>query len=82
MNDVKLSNGLLFSLPVVFDTDDEALVVGDKILLKQDDLPIATFTVESKYVRAPIRRTPSPPLPHRRRRRYCRLRLRLRLRFR
>eukprot|EP00621_Florenciella_sp_RCC1693_P013493 CAMPEP_0182528046 /NCGR_PEP_ID=MMETSP1323-20130603/4250_1 /TAXON_ID=236787 /ORGANISM="Florenciella parvula, Strain RCC1693" /LENGTH=415 /DNA_ID=CAMNT_0024737115 /DNA_START=52 /DNA_END=1299 /DNA_ORIENTATION=+ len=50
VNDVKLANGLLFSLPVVFDTDDESIVVGDKILLKQDDLEIATFTIESKYL--------------------------------
>jgi len=50
VNDVKLSSGLLFSLPVVFDTDDESIVVGDKILLKQDDLEIATFTIESKYL--------------------------------
>eukprot|EP00619_Florenciella_sp_RCC1007_P000105 CAMPEP_0205921162 /NCGR_PEP_ID=MMETSP1325-20131115/12397_1 /ASSEMBLY_ACC=CAM_ASM_000708 /TAXON_ID=236786 /ORGANISM="Florenciella sp., Strain RCC1007" /LENGTH=410 /DNA_ID=CAMNT_0053288945 /DNA_START=19 /DNA_END=1251 /DNA_ORIENTATION=+ len=50
VNDVKLSSGLLFSLPVVFDTDDEDIAVGDKILLKQDDLEIATFTIESKYL--------------------------------
>jgi sulfate adenylyltransferase len=50
VNDVKLSSGLLFSLPVVFDTDDESIAVGDKILLKQDDLEIATFTIESKYL--------------------------------
>ena len=50
VNDVKLADGLLFSLPVVFDTDDEDLAVGDKILLKQDDLEIATFTIESKYL--------------------------------
>merc|ERR1719253_900330 len=30
--------------------DDESLVVGDKVLLKQGDLPIATLTVESKYL--------------------------------
>ena len=45
VNDVKLPSGLLFSLPVVFDTDDEAIVPGDKILLKQGDLDIATLTV-------------------------------------
>jgi len=50
VNDVKLPSGLLFSLPVVFDTDDESLVVGDKVLLKQGDLPIASLTVESKYL--------------------------------
>ena len=45
VKDVKLPSGLLFSLPVVFDTDDEAIVPGDKILLKQGDLDIATLTV-------------------------------------
>ena len=30
---MKLTSGLLFSLPVVFDTDDESLAVGDKVVL-------------------------------------------------
>ena len=38
INDCKLANGLLFSLPVVFDTDDESIVPGTKILLKQDEV--------------------------------------------
>lgn len=50
ITDCKLANGLLFSLPVVFDTDDESIVPGTKILLKQDELPIATLTVEEKYL--------------------------------
>jgi sulfate adenylyltransferase len=50
VNDVKLPSGLLFSLPVVFDTDDEDLAVGDKVLLKQGDKNIATMVVESKYL--------------------------------
>ena len=50
VNDVKMPDGTLFSLPVVFDTDDEEIVPGDKILLKQDDLDIATLTVETKYL--------------------------------
>jgi len=50
VKDVKLPSGLLFSLPVVFDTNDESLVPGDKVLLKQGDLPIATMVVESKYL--------------------------------
>ena len=29
----RLTNGLLFGLPVVLDTDDEALAVGDRVLL-------------------------------------------------
>jgi len=50
VNDVKLPSGLLFSLPVVFDTDDEDIKAGDKILLKQGDRNIATMKVESKYL--------------------------------
>jgi sulfate adenylyltransferase len=50
VKDVKLPSGLLFSLPVVFDTNDESLVPGDKVLLKQGELAIATMVVESKYL--------------------------------
>jgi ATP sulfurylase len=32
---MRLTNGLLFGLPIVFDTDDEGIKAGDKILLKQ-----------------------------------------------
>jgi len=49
VNNYRLENGLLFGLPVVYDTNDENLKVGDKILLKQGDLPIATMEVTSKY---------------------------------
>jgi len=42
-------SGLIFSLPVVFDTDDDALGVGSKVLLKQGNLPVAVLDVESKY---------------------------------
>jgi sulfate adenylyltransferase len=45
-----MPDGTLFSLPVVFDTDDEDIVPGDKLLLKQGDLSIATLTVETKYL--------------------------------
>merc|ERR1712078_246274 len=46
---MKLPSGLMFSLPVVFDTDDEKLGPGSKILLKQGDLDVATFEVSDKY---------------------------------
>merc|ERR1719359_631632 len=46
----KSSPGLLFSIPVVFDTDDEELSPGVKVLLKQGDLPVATFTIDEKYI--------------------------------
>ena len=51
INSMKLPNGLMFSLPVVFDTDSEELGPGSKILLKQGDLDVATFTVTDKRVR-------------------------------
>ena len=47
--DARLPDGTIFGLPVVFDTDDEGLVPGDKVLLKQGDLDIATFTITEKF---------------------------------
>jgi ATP sulfurylase len=35
VENMRLTNGLLFGLPIVFDTDDEGIKAGDKILLKQ-----------------------------------------------
>merc|ERR1719486_462122 len=55
VNKMQLPGGLMFSLPVVFDTDSEELGPGSKILLKQGDLDVATFTVTDKY-------TPDKPL--------------------
>jgi len=49
VNDLKLADGLIFSLPVVFDTDDDRVVPGAKILLKYQNVPIATYEVESRY---------------------------------
>jgi len=51
----RLPNGLLFGLPVVFDTDSETIQPGASILLKQGDRPIAVFDVSAKY-------TPNKPL--------------------
>eukprot|EP00968_Pinguiococcus_pyrenoidosus_P028553 scaffold7945_cov220-Pinguiococcus_pyrenoidosus.AAC.1 len=50
VNNMELPNGVLFSLPVVFDTDDETIQPGMKLLLKQDELPIAVMTVKDKYL--------------------------------
>ena len=50
VENMRLTSGELFGLPVIFDSDDESLKVGDKILLKQGDRPIATFEVEDKYL--------------------------------
>jgi len=51
----RLPSGLLFGLPVVFDTDSETIQPGASILLKQGDRPIAVFDVSAKY-------TPNKPL--------------------
>lgn len=50
VHDMKLPSGLLFSLPVVFDTDDESLEPGMKVVLKQGSLPIATMEITDKYI--------------------------------
>jgi sulfate adenylyltransferase len=49
VTDMRLPNGLLFGLPVVMDTNDEDLSVGDKILLTYQGQNLAVFTVESKW---------------------------------
>eukprot|EP01033_Poteriospumella_lacustris_P012176 gene12175-8710_t len=50
VNNMRLENGLLFGLPVVYDTNDERVVPGKRILLKHQHIPIAVFDVTSKYV--------------------------------
>jgi len=50
VNDMKLANGLIFGLPVVFDTDDDRVVPGAKVLLKYKNVPIALLEVSSKYL--------------------------------
>lgn len=50
VNNMRLENGLLFGLPVVYDTDDERVSPGKRILLKHQHIPIAVFDVTSKYV--------------------------------
>lgn len=42
--------GLIFGLPVVFDTDDERVKPGAKILLKYNHVPIAIYDVDSKWI--------------------------------
>merc|ERR1719182_53700 len=46
---MKLPDGNILGLPIVMDTDDEAVAVGDKLLLKFQDTPMAVMTVESKW---------------------------------
>jgi sulfate adenylyltransferase len=50
VDDMALPDGTIFGLPVVYDTNDEALQPGMTVLLKQGDLAIATITLTDKYV--------------------------------
>ena len=45
-----MQNGLLFGLPVVFDTQSEKIKPGDKVLLTYQGQNIATLTVDSKWM--------------------------------
>jgi len=54
-DNMRLTNGLLFGLPVVLDTDREDIAVGDKVLLKYAGMDLAVVTVDSKW-------TPNKPL--------------------
>jgi len=49
VQDMRLLDGNLFGLPIVFDTDREDFVAGKKVLLMQDKLEIATFTIKESY---------------------------------
>jgi len=48
VKDMRTPDGLIFGLPVVLDSDGSE-EVGQKILLKQGDLPLAVLEVESKW---------------------------------
>lgn len=50
VENVELPSGLIFGLPVVFDTDDEDLQPGDVALLKDGDREIATIEFTDKFV--------------------------------
>lgn len=45
-----MQDGLLFGLPVVFDTHSDKVNVGDKVLLTYQGQNIATLTVDSKWM--------------------------------
>jgi sulfate adenylyltransferase len=49
VKDMRLPDGNLFGLPIVFDTNDEKFVAGKKVLLKQGDLDIATLTIKESF---------------------------------
>jgi len=50
VDNVELPGGLIFGLPVVFDTNDETLVAGDIALLKDGDRNIATVEFTDKFL--------------------------------
>lgn len=45
----RTSSGLLFGLPIVLDTDDATIAVGDRLLLTYRGQELAVFTVESRW---------------------------------
>ena len=45
----RTSSGLLFGLPIVFDTDDASIAVGDRLLLTYQSQDLAVLTVESRW---------------------------------
>jgi sulfate adenylyltransferase len=45
----RTSSGLLFGLPIVFDTDDASIAVGDRLLLTYQGQDLAVLTVESRW---------------------------------
>jgi sulfate adenylyltransferase len=45
----RTSSGLLFGLPIVFDSDDESIAVGDRLLLTYQGQELAVLTVESRW---------------------------------
>lgn len=47
---MRLTNGTLFGLPIVLDTDREDINVGDKVLLQYQGQNLGTIVVDSKFV--------------------------------
>jgi len=45
----RTSSGLLFGLPIVFDTDDASIAIGERLLLTYRGQELAVFTVESRW---------------------------------
>jgi sulfate adenylyltransferase len=50
VENMELPSGLIFGLPVVFDTDDEDLQPGMTVLLKDGERPIAIVEFTDKYI--------------------------------
>jgi sulfate adenylyltransferase len=55
VKDMRLTNGLLFGLPIVLDTSSEDYVVGDKLLITYKGQNLAVVTISAKW-------TPNKPL--------------------
>merc|ERR1719506_2947784 len=49
VEEMRLPSGEILGLPIVMDTNDDAVAVGDKILLKFQGTEMAVMTVESKW---------------------------------
>ena len=45
----RTTSGLLFGLPIVFDTDDASIQVGERLLLTYQGQELAVLTVESRW---------------------------------
>ena len=45
----RTTSGLLFGLPIVFDTDDASIAVGERLLLTYRGQELAVLTVESRW---------------------------------
>ena len=45
----RTTSGLLFGLPIVFDTDDASIAIGDQLLLTYRGQELAVLTVESRW---------------------------------
>ena len=45
----RTTSGLLFGLPIVFDTDDASVAIGDRLLLTYRGQELAVLTVESRW---------------------------------
>ena len=49
VRDFRTTSGLLFGLPIVFDTDDATIALGERLLLTYKGQELAVLTVESRW---------------------------------
>eukprot|EP00210_Caulerpa_lentillifera_P004846 g4627.t1 len=55
VENAKTTDGTIFGLPIVLDTDNDDITIGSKLLLKYEGKDLAVMTVDSKW-------TPNKPL--------------------